>query len=180
MMRQAIAATALLLCFSSAALATEPQMENRFGPGRHFLSGQLTKPIKVAKKSRTVIVKAPKQTHERVGDYAGSLIQSVRNDIGTNPTGWKRLWCAYYLKTKLPAHIADKVDNRAISFANLRRVGKQVGAIAVLTRRGGYHVGVVEGFDASGNPIILSGNHNRRVGRGVYSAARVVAYVSPS
>ena len=37
-------------------------------------------------------------------------------------------------------------------------------------RRGG-HVGVVSGIDASGNPIIISGNHGRRVAEAVYSRA---------
>src|SRR5690606_33145308 len=56
----------------------------------------------------------------------------------------------------------------------------EVGAIAVLTRgkRGG-HVGVVSGVDANGNPVIISGNHNGRVGVAVYPRSRVVAYVTP-
>ena len=41
--------------------------------------------------------------------------------------------------------------------------GPQVGAIAVMGRHGGGHVGVVTGVDPSGNPIIVSGNHNNTV-----------------
>jgi len=40
-----------------------------------------------------------------------------------------------------------------------------VGAIAVMGRRGGGHVGVVTGVDPNGNPIVLSGNTwNRSTG----------------
>ena len=74
-------------------------------------------------------------------------------------------------------------SDAARSFANYgRRTSEsKVGAIAVLTRgkRGG-HVGVVSGIDAQGNPIIIFGNHNKRVGDAVYSRARVIDYVMPS
>jgi uncharacterized protein (TIGR02594 family) len=70
----------------------------------------------------------------------------------------------------------------ARSFASYgqRISGPQVGAIAVMSRgkRGG-HVGVVSGIDASGNPIIISGNHGRRVAESTYSRGRIYAYVMP-
>jgi uncharacterized protein (TIGR02594 family) len=71
--------------------------------------------------------------------------------------------------------------NLAKGYANYgtRVSGPQVGAIAVLTRRGGGHVGVVSGVDPNGNPIIVSGNHNRTVAESVYPAGRVTAYVLP-
>ena len=47
---------------------------------------------------------------------------------------------------------------------------------AVTTRKGGGHVGVVKGYDTKGNPIMISGNHARRVGIGVYAKNRVIAY----
>jgi hypothetical protein len=36
-----------------------------------------------------------------------------------------------------------------------------------MARRGGRHVGIVSGVDPNGNPIILSGNHNHKVGEAV-------------
>lgn len=184
-MRLPIAAL-LLALFCLPAFGQEPAMEHRFGPGPHFLQKSVDYPraSKRARQSASVKRSHGKlarpvdipQTHERVAAYAGSLISSMRSEMGTNPTGWRNRWCAYYLRTKLPATVASKVDNRAISFLNLRRVGKEVGAIAVMRN----HVGVVEGFDSHGNPIIISGNHSRRVGRGVYSSGRILAYVSAS
>jgi uncharacterized protein (TIGR02594 family) len=54
-----------------------------------------------------------------------------------------------------------------------------VGAIAVMSRRGGGHVGIVSGIDASGNPIIISGNHGHRVREAVYPRSRIYAFVVP-
>ena len=73
-------------------------------------------------------------------------------------------------------------SNLASSYASYgRRVaGPQVGAIAVMTRgRGGGHVGVVSGVDASGNVIVVSGNHNNTVAESVYPRSRIYAYVMP-
>ena len=73
-------------------------------------------------------------------------------------------------------------SNMARSFASYgtRVSGPQVGAIAVMSRgRGGGHVGVVSGLDANGNPIIISGNHGRRVAESVYPRGRIYAYVMP-
>jgi hypothetical protein len=38
---------------------------------------------------------------------------------------------------------------------------------------------VVSGIDANGNPIIISGNHGRRVAESTYSRGRIFAYVMP-
>jgi uncharacterized protein (TIGR02594 family) len=72
--------------------------------------------------------------------------------------------------------------NLARAYANYgRRVsGPQVGAIAVMARGGGGHVGVVSGVDASGNPIIISGNHNDTVAESTYPRGRIIAYVMPN
>jgi len=70
----------------------------------------------------------------------------------------------------------------AKSFASYgkRLSGPKIGAIAVMNRgRNGGHVGVVSGFDSHGNPIIISGNHTRRVAEAVYSRSRIYAYVTP-
>ena len=55
----------------------------------------------------------------------------------------------------------------------------EIGAIAIMGRKGGGHVGVVSGVDVHGNPIIISGNHNRTVAESVYPRSRIIAYVFP-
>ena len=113
-----------------------------------------------------------------------ALVAEARKYMGTNPTDRKRLWCATFMNFVLARlGYAGTNSDAAKSFAYYgRRISEpRVGAIAVLTRgRRGGHVGVVSGIDAKGDPIIISGNHNRTVGEGVYPRSRVIAYVMPA
>lgn len=110
--------------------------------------------------------------------YATSpwLNQALR-DLGTNPTGWSRQWCAKSVNLWLQQSGKRGCGgDTAISClkAGRRLSGPQVGALAVMA----HHVGIVKAVN--GNSLTLvSGNHNRRVGIGSYSRGRVVAYVWP-
>jgi uncharacterized protein (TIGR02594 family) len=113
-----------------------------------------------------------------------ALVAEARKYMGTNPTDRKRLWCATFMNFVLAkVGYAGTNSDAAQSFAYYgRRIYEpRVGAIAVLTRgRHGGHVGVVSGIDKNGDPIIISGNHNRAVGEAVYRRSRVIAYVLPT
>jgi uncharacterized protein (TIGR02594 family) len=117
------------------------------------------------------------------GGFVSNIVAEARRYIGGNPTGRSRLWCARFMNMvlKRSGHRGTGSD-MASSFAHYgRRVsGPQVGAIAVMSRRGGGHVGVVSGIDRRGNPIVVSGNHGRRVAESVYPRSRVYAYVVPN
>jgi uncharacterized protein (TIGR02594 family) len=116
----------------------------------------------------------------------GSLVAQARQYVGASASQLgvpSRLWCADFMNLVLRKSGHRGSGSRmASSFASYgtRISGPQVGAIAVLSRgkRGG-HVGVVSGIDAKGNPIIISGNHGRRVAESTYSRGRVYAYVMP-
>jgi uncharacterized protein (TIGR02594 family) len=111
-----------------------------------------------------------------------ALIAEARRWIGTNPTGKARLWCARFMNFVVERlGLKGTGSDLAMSFRHYGHSlsGPRVGAIAVLWRRGGGHVGVVSGVDANSNPIIISGNHGGRVSEGAYSQSRVVAYVMP-
>jgi uncharacterized protein (TIGR02594 family) len=115
---------------------------------------------------------------------SANLVSEARKYMGTNPTDRTRLWCATFMNMVLAkSGYSGTNSDAAKSFAQYgHRISEpRVGAIAVLTRgkRGG-HVGVVSGIDANGNPIIISGNHNKRVGESVYARSRVIAYVMPA
>lgn len=117
------------------------------------------------------------------GFGSSGLVEQARRYIGGNPTGMGALWCARFMNMVLEkSGHRGTGSNMASSFASYgRRIsGPQVGAIAVMSRgkRGG-HVGIVSGIDASGNPIIISGNYNRRVAEAKYSRNRIYAYVMP-
>jgi uncharacterized protein (TIGR02594 family) len=119
------------------------------------------------------------------GSFGSSnVVSEARRYIGGNPTGRGRLWCARFMNMVLQrsGHQGTGSDMaRSFSSYGQRISGPQVGAIAVMSRgRRGGHVGVVSGIDASGNPIIVSGNHGNRVAESVYSRGRIYAYVMPT
>ncbi len=110
-----------------------------------------------------------------------SLVADARRYIGTNPTGRSSLWCGAFMDKVLKDAGLPGGGNLALGYLHYghRVAGPQVGAIAVMGRRRGGHVGVVSGLDPNGNPIIVSGNHNRTVAESVYPRGRIIAYVMP-
>jgi uncharacterized protein (TIGR02594 family) len=115
------------------------------------------------------------------GVTSNALVSEARKYIGTNPTGRGSLWCGAFMDMVLKRTGHTGGGNLAKAYAQYgtRVSGPQVGAIAVMGRRGGGHVGVVSGVDPNGNPIVVSGNHNRTVAESVYPAGRISAYVLP-
>lgn len=118
------------------------------------------------------------------GGFGGSsLVSEARRYLGGNPTGRGSLWCARFMNMVLQhtGHRGTGSD-MASSFAHYgqRVSGPQVGAIAVMSRRGGGHVGIITGVDAKGNPIMISGNNGHRVREAPVSRGRIYAYVMPA
>ena len=118
--------------------------------------------------------------------YGGSssLVTEARRYLGGNPTGRGSLWCARFMNMVLQrAGYRGTGSDMARSFASYghRVSGPQVGAIAVMGRRGGGgHVGIISGIDARGNPIVISGNNGNRVRETSVSSGRIYAYVMPT
>jgi uncharacterized protein (TIGR02594 family) len=115
---------------------------------------------------------------------SSNVVAEARRYLGGNPTGIGSLWCARFMNLVLQ-HTGYKGtgSDAAASFANYgqRVSGPQVGAIAVMGRRGGGgHVGIITGIDASGNPIMISGNNGNRVKEAPISRGRIYAYVVPT
>lgn len=104
---------------------------------------------------------------------ARQYIGAGARQVGVRTT----LWCSAFIRKLRPT---SNVDDRAISWLSQPRVSAQVGAVAIVTRRGGYHVGIVSGFKPNGDPVLISGNHGNRVAEAAYPQRRVVAYVSGS
>jgi uncharacterized protein (TIGR02594 family) len=117
------------------------------------------------------------------GGFGSSVVAEARRYIGGNPTGRGSLWCARFMNMVLQrSGYRGTGSDMARSFASYghRVFGPQIGAIAVMARRGGGHVGVVSGIDSSGNPIIVSGNFRNRVVEAPYPRGRIYAYVIPT
>ncbi|MGY3693218.1 uncharacterized protein (TIGR02594 family) [Bradyrhizobium sp. USDA 3240] len=118
------------------------------------------------------------------GFGSSGIVDTARRYLGGgNPTGRSSLWCARFMNMVLQqtGHRGTGSD-MASSFAKYgtRVSGPQVGAIAVMGRRGGGHVGIITGVDAKGNPIMISGNSSHRVRETPVSRGRIYAYVMPS
>jgi uncharacterized protein (TIGR02594 family) len=117
------------------------------------------------------------------GMGSSGIVADARRYLGGNPTGRGRLWCARFMNMVLQeSGYHGTGSDMASSFARYgqRVSGPQVGAIAVMGRRGGGHVGIVTGIDAAGNPIMISGNNGNRVREAPVSRGRIYAYVMPT
>lgn len=111
------------------------------------------------------------------------IVAEARQYLGGNPTGRGSLWCARFMNMVLQkSGYHGTGSDMASSFARYgqRVSGPQVGAIAVMGRRGGGHVGIITGVDANGNPIMISGNNGNRVREAPVSRGRIYAYVMPT
>jgi uncharacterized protein (TIGR02594 family) len=117
------------------------------------------------------------------GFGSSDLVSEARHYLGGNPTGRGSLWCARFMNMVLQrtGHRGTGSD-MARSFASYgqRVSGPEVGAIAVMGRRGGGHVGIITGIDGSGNPIMISGNNGNRVREAPVSRGSIYAYVMPN
>jgi uncharacterized protein (TIGR02594 family) len=118
------------------------------------------------------------------GFGSSNIVAEARRYIGGNPTSRGSLWCARFMNMVLQhSGYRGTGSDLARSFASYgqRVSGPQIGAIAVMGRRGGGgHVGVVSGIDAGGNPIVVSGNNGNRVREAPISRGRIYAYVVPT
>jgi uncharacterized protein (TIGR02594 family) len=117
------------------------------------------------------------------GFGSSNVVAEARRYLGGNPTGRGSLWCARFMNLVLQhTGFRGTGSDMAASFAHYgqRVSGPQVGAIAVMGRRGGGHVGIITGVDARGNPIMISGNNGNRVREAPISRGRIYAYVMPT
>jgi uncharacterized protein (TIGR02594 family) len=114
---------------------------------------------------------------------SSSLVMEARQFLGTKPGGMGSLWCARFMNMVLEKNghrgTGSAMANSFASYGH-RVSGPEVGAIAVMGRRGGGHVGIITGVDASGNPIMISGNNGNRVREAPISRGRIYAYVMPN
>jgi uncharacterized protein (TIGR02594 family) len=121
------------------------------------------------------------------GFAGGDLVSTARSYIGTNPTGRRSLWCGAFMDFVLKRTGHAGGGNLAEGYRHYgTRVSLQVGAIAVMGRSGGGHVGVVSATSCEPSRgkgpgvMIISGNHNHTTGEGCYPQSRIQAYVVPN
>lgn len=89
----------------------------------------------------------------------------------------RSLWCADFLNMLLGGGTGSRQAESYRRYGSPAEYGCE-GCIAVISpcRARHWHVGIVAGYDAAGNPIIVSGNHSHRVGKGAYPRRCVRSY----
>ena len=119
------------------------------------------------------------QTIETVDPYAGlDLVSAARKFLGATASqlGLPRsLWCADFMNKITGGGTRSRVAKSYTSYGRPAQYGC-VGCIAVTTRKGGGHVGVISGYDKRGNPIMISGNYGNKVREHSVPKSRVVSY----
>jgi uncharacterized protein (TIGR02594 family) len=129
-----------------------------------------------------VLILATGSAMARISGPFFDLVELARAQIGNGAIyGRQKLWCARFVNWLLEhAGYRSIGSDAAKSFLHFPHTSARVGAIAVLWRKGGGHVGIVSGFDHAGNPVLISGNHGHRVNEATYPRSRVLAYVVPA
>jgi len=133
----------------------------------------------------TVAEAAPKSkshkrtTIETVDPYKGlDLVSAARKFLGHSAAALglpRSLWCADFMNKITGGGTGSRVAKSYLGYGRPASYGC-VGCIAVMSRKGGGHVGVVSGYDRKGNPILISGNSKNRVREHPVSRSSVVAY----
>jgi len=106
-----------------------------------------------------------------------SLLDKARQYIGmSNMTGFRGPWCGAFMgmiarQIGIEPPKSYKIAS-SWSKAGTRISRPEVGAIAVMR----HHVGIVAAVE-NGKILLISGNHNHRVGEGLYAQNRVIAYI---
>jgi uncharacterized protein (TIGR02594 family) len=133
--------------------------------------------------SRGAVYRTGRDLSPAIKPTGNSLVAIAKSQVGKGAIyGRRTLWCATFMNWALAkAGYEGTGSDVARSFERFgQKIAKPViGAIAVLTRRGGGHVGIVTGVTEDGNPILVSGNFRHRVAEAVYPQRRVVTYVMP-
>lgn len=106
------------------------------------------------------------------------VVAAAERYRGTNPTGRSHDWCAEFANLVL-SRTGHRGSGSALarSFASYGTPapGPVPGAIVVFP----HHVGFVMRVEGPGRIRVVSGNHGHRVGEGVYSTRRAIAYRYP-
>ncbi|NVO13830.1 MAG: TIGR02594 family protein [Rhodoplanes sp.] len=104
------------------------------------------------------------------------VVDAMRRHLGSNPTGWARVWCGRMLDMALRSagHAPGSPVARAYASYGRPAAGPAPGVIAVWP----HHVGVVTAVEG-GRIRMISGNDGRRVRERVRSTAGVIAWRVP-
>jgi uncharacterized protein (TIGR02594 family) len=128
---------------------------------------------------RTIPVHVTGAEAPHASEHSPDVVAAAERYRGTNPTGRAHDWCAAFanLVLRRTGHHGSG-SALARSFARYGRPapGPVPGSIVVFP----HHVGFVIRAEGAGRIRVVSGNHGHRVGEGVYSTRRAIAYRYPT
>jgi uncharacterized protein (TIGR02594 family) len=114
---------------------------------------------------------------DRFGCHGSS--QAIEREVSYGSDPRPGYWCAWWLRRHMgiPRTAFRPYEyNLARGFLYIGTPATRgcIGCIAVFARGHGGHVGLVEAWDANGNPIILSGNFNGHVDTAPHPKGRLI------
>lgn len=116
--------------------------------------------------------------------HAGRIVQMLQK-LGAWWRDDETPWCGVAVGAwltaaglRIPKHYYRALE---WSYYGEKLPGPRQGAIAVMARKGGGHVGIVTGVTQDGSHVrLLGGNQNDAVNETWFPAARITAYRAPS
>src|SRR5260221_8113575 len=172
---------------ANAQAAIQPQMTGADSDARYSFNGtqaatEITDDtiVRSRRHGRVSLAEARAQAQSHSNSAFGGatidgLVSEARKYIGTNPTRRRSLWCGAFIELVLQrtGHAGGGNLGSAYARYGQRVSGPQVGAIAVMGRRGGGHVRAVGRAGPKGKPTSRSGKHNHNPFQSGHSPGRV-------
>jgi uncharacterized protein (TIGR02594 family) len=172
-----------LLVVAAATAACSPAIAGPAAKDERFVLSSAAEPTHRTDNTAAVTLATPpsekKDDTFAIGLEALKWVGATSRQVGVP---YPSLWCADFINFVLRRTGHPTTNSRAAkSFLDYgRRIDSpRVGAIVVLARSNGGHVGIVRGTDGAGNIIVISGNHGNKVWESPYPKDRVLGYVIP-
>ncbi len=191
--------TTLLLCavvtvsFAGSAMARPAHKSTQSVPAaspydarsadaQPYPTGEFRPPLSRLPNPAAKVAQRGRHAGDAYGGFtSNSLVSEARKYLGTNPTSRNTLWCGAFmdLVLKRTGHRAAAIwprPMRATARASRARRSAPLPSCVVAAAAMSASSPV---STRNGNPIIVSGNHNRTVAEAVYPRSRITAYVMP-
>jgi uncharacterized protein (TIGR02594 family) len=131
------------------------------------------------RRERRASLRAAEAEAPKASKHSSEVVAAAERYRGTNPTGRAHDWCAMFANLVLRRtghHGSGSALARSFAHYGRPAPGPVPGAIVVFP----HHVGFVIRAEGGGRIRVVSGNHGHRVGEGIYSTRRAIAYRYPT
>jgi uncharacterized protein (TIGR02594 family) len=171
-----------LLVVAAATAAGSPAFASGLPKEERFVLSSASEPTHRTDNTAAVTLAIPADKKDDVFAIGLEALKWVGASSRQVGVPYPDLWCADFINFILRRTGHPTTNSRAAkSFLDYgKRIDSpRVGAIVVLARGRGGHVGIVRGTDGAGNIVVISGNHGNKVWESSYPKDRVLGYVIP-